>query len=66
MFVVRCSLFVDGSVLWSGLVEVDQREYLASDGLVAGPEDEVRAPLHRLGDVGQGEEIHAKAFDIHG
>ena len=47
-------------------VQVDEREHLATDGLVPGPVDEVRAPLHRLGDVRQCEQIRAQAFSIHG
>jgi hypothetical protein len=33
---------------------------------MASREDEVRAPLHRLNDVRQFEQIRAQAFDIHG
>ena len=48
------------------LVEVDEGEHLAANGFIADPEDEVRAPLHGLGHVGEGEEIGAEAFDVHG
>ena len=48
------------------LVEVDEGEHLSADGFVADPEDEVRAPLHRLHDMGEGEEIGAEARGVHG
>jgi hypothetical protein len=48
------------------LVEVDEGEHLAANGLVAHPEDKVRAPLHRLGDMRQAKQIRAQPFNIHG
>jgi hypothetical protein len=52
--------------LLAWLVEIDKGEHLAADGFVAGPEDEVVAPLHGFGDVREGEEIGAEAVGIHG
>jgi hypothetical protein len=49
----------------TGVVEVDEGEHLASDGLVGDPEDEVVAPLTCLDGVGKGEEIGANAFGVH-
>ena len=48
------------------LIQVDQREHLAPNRLVAHPVDQVRPPLHRLRHMGQGKEIRAQAFGIHG
>jgi hypothetical protein len=48
-----------------GLVEVDEGEHFAADGFVADPEDEVGAPLHGFGYVGEGEEIGAEALGVH-
>jgi len=47
------------------LVEVDEGEHFAADGLVADPEDEVGSPLHGFDGVGKGEEKGADSFDIH-
>jgi hypothetical protein len=49
----------------AGVVEVDEGEHLAADGLVGDPEDEVVAPLARLDGVREGEEIGANAFGVH-
>ena len=48
------------------VVEVDEGEHFAADGFVAGPKDEVCTPLHGLDDVGDGQQISAEAFGIHG
>lgn len=48
------------------VVQIDEREHLAADGLVAYPEDEIRTPLHGLDDVRKGEEVGADAFGVHG
>jgi hypothetical protein len=46
-------------------VEVDEGEHLASDGLVADPEDEVGSPLHGLDGVREAEEIGSDALGVH-
>jgi hypothetical protein len=48
------------------VLEVEKSEHLAADGLVADPEDEVVAPLHGLGYVGQRAKERADALDVHG
>jgi hypothetical protein len=48
------------------LVEVEQSEHLAAEGLVAYPEDEVLTPLFGFYDVRQREEVGASAFGVHG
>ena len=49
-----------------GIVEVEEGEHLAADGLVGCPEDEIVAPLAGLDDVGEGQEVGANLFGVHG
>jgi hypothetical protein len=49
----------------AGVVEVDEGEHLAADGLVGDPEDEVIAPLTCLDGVRESEEVGANAFGVH-
>ena len=49
-----------------GVVEVDEGEHFAADGLVADPEDKVGAPLHGFDGVREGEEEGAETFGVHG
>ena len=53
-------------LMGSGIrVESDEGEHLAADGLVAGPEDKIVAPLHRFDDVRKGEKQGANTLDVH-
>ncbi len=47
------------------VVEVDEGEHFAADGFVADPEDEVVAPVHAFGCVGEGEAEGADLFVVH-
>jgi hypothetical protein len=46
-------------------LEVYEREHLSADCLVAHPKDEIRAPLHGLGDVRHPEKQAANPLDVH-
>ena len=46
-------------------VEVGHGEHLAADGAVAGPVDEMVAPVEGLGRVGESEADFADAFVVH-
>ena len=58
-------LAASGGFRVRGLVEVEEGEHFAADGLVADPKDEVGAPLHGFGDVGEGKEKGAEALGVH-
>ena len=61
----RVGLAASGGFRVRGLVEVEEGEHFAADGLVADPKDEVGAPLHGFGDVGEGKEKGAEALGVH-
>ncbi len=46
-------------------IEVEEGEHFAADGLIAGPEDEVVAPLGGFDDVREMEEEGAGSFGVH-
>jgi hypothetical protein len=55
----------DATALRAFVFEVDEGEHFSADGFVAGPEDEVGAPLHGFDHVGKGEEVSAETFGGH-
>jgi hypothetical protein len=48
------------------VLEVEESEHLAADGLVADPEDEVVAPLHGLDCMREGKDVGADTFGVDG
>ncbi len=48
------------------IIEIQDGEHLAANGLVPDPKDQVRSPLHGLCHVWELPEVAACAFDIHG